>query len=297
MLIVLHEHEVPDLEQLSRFAHPDELVETELRFPPSRFSLPANIDEDLRARPAWSRLPHLPEVVLIAEAKDAGVGDAGNLAPQPAGFVVGVVHRHEQPLGSDAEPAFPCYPLPGVLDGLRLEVVPEGEVAEHLEKRVVAGRMPHLLQVVVLPAGPHTLLTGDRPRVVSPLEPLEHPLELDHAGVREEQGGVVRRHQGGARYQAVIPGGTSEVVEEQLPNCGGAHAGEYSLPGEATERLAESYLQEWGAVHGGAARVDLLVGPRGTASGARESLSALRGYPGLQGAHTSSTNSFTPGPP
>src|SRR3989441_10510457 len=102
-------------------------------------------------------------VVLVAQAEDAGVGDARDLAPQLAGLVVGVVHRHEQPVWSNAEPVLPRHPLPGVRDGFPLEVVPKGEVAEHLEKRVVAGRMPHLLQIVVLAAGPHALLTGDRP--------------------------------------------------------------------------------------------------------------------------------------
>ena len=43
-------------------------------------------------------------------------------------------------------------------DGLPLEVVAEREVAEHLEKGVVAGGVADVFQVVVLAAGAHALL-------------------------------------------------------------------------------------------------------------------------------------------
>src|SRR5205823_5275015 len=83
--------------------------------------------------------------VLVAQSEDARLGDPGNLTPQPPGFVVAVVHRDVQAFGSDAEPVLPRHPLPGILDRLLLEVVPEGEIPQHLEERVVAGRMADLL--------------------------------------------------------------------------------------------------------------------------------------------------------
>jgi hypothetical protein len=48
--------------------------------------------------------------------------------------------------------------LPREADRVALEVVAEREVAEHFEERVVARGVPDLLEIVVLAAGPHTLL-------------------------------------------------------------------------------------------------------------------------------------------
>ena len=48
--------------------------------------------------------------------------------------------------------------LVGEGDGVGLEVVAEGEVAQHLEEGVVARGAAHVLEVVVLAAGAHALL-------------------------------------------------------------------------------------------------------------------------------------------
>ena len=53
----------------------------------------------------------------------------------------------------------------------------------------------HLLEIVVLAAGADALLAGHRAPVVALLQPLEHPLELHHAGVGEQQRGIVGRHE------------------------------------------------------------------------------------------------------
>ena len=55
------------------------------------------------------------------------------------------------------------HELPGVGDRLGLEVVAEGEVAEHLEERVVARGEAHVLEVVVLAARAHALLRATWP--------------------------------------------------------------------------------------------------------------------------------------
>jgi hypothetical protein len=159
------------------------------------------------------------------------VGYARDLAPEPAGFVVRVVDGDVDPVGANAEPLLARHPLPRVLDRLLLEVVAEREVAQHLEKGVVAGRVPHLLEVVVLAPGADAFLAGDGPAVVPPLQPLEHALELDHAGVGEQQGGIVRRDQGGARHLAMAPGRGRKVIDELAADGGGVHAGEYSAQG------------------------------------------------------------------
>ncbi len=227
LLIELHEHQVPDLEELTFLAEAYELFEPELFTPCSVLPAP-DVHQDLRTRPARPGIPHLPEVVLVTEPEDACVGDAGDLAPQPARFVVGMVHRDIQAVGGDPEPLGARHPLPGVRDGFLLEVVAEGEVAEHLEERVVPRRVAHLLQVVVLAARPDALLAGHRAGVVAAFQPLKHPLELHHAGVGEEQRRVVGGNERGAGHLAVRPGGGREVVEELAADGGGLHGAEYS---------------------------------------------------------------------
>ena len=48
--------------------------------------------------------------------------------------------------------------LPSPGNGFALEVIAEGPVAEHLEKRVVVGVKPHIFQIIVLAAGTNAFL-------------------------------------------------------------------------------------------------------------------------------------------
>ncbi len=185
LLVVLHEHEVPDLEQLPFLAECDKFVEAELPAPCSVLPAP-DIHENLRAWAAGTRVAHLPKVVLVAETEDAGVGDPGDLAPQLPRFVIQVVHGDVQPVRIDAEPLLARHPFPGVLDRFLLEVVAEREVAQHLEEGVVPGGVANLLEVIVFAAGAHAFLARHGASVVAALQTLEYALELHHAGIGEE---------------------------------------------------------------------------------------------------------------
>src|SRR5690606_18656708 len=136
---------------------------------------------DLRAGAAGAGIGHLPEVVALAESVDARRGDAGLLDPQLAGLVVVLIDGDAQVLLGDLQ--LFGDELPGEADGVALEVVAKGEVAEHLEEGVVPGRVAHLLEVVVLAAGADALLAGRRPAIAlrGLLEPEEDLLELDHS--------------------------------------------------------------------------------------------------------------------
>jgi len=57
-----------------------------------------------------------------------------------------------------------------------------------------------VLQIVVLAARPHATLCGSRPPVGPLLLAQEHVLELDHAGIGEQQGGIVRGHERTGRH-------------------------------------------------------------------------------------------------
>ena len=124
---------------------------------------------------------------------DALVGQAGDLAPEPGGLVVVVVDGDpDASTRVEAEAAVGLRPgdqLPGELDGAFLEVVAEGEVAVHLEERAVPGGLADLLDV----EGAHALLHAGRALVRRRLLAEQVGLERHHAGVDEQQVGVVEQ--------------------------------------------------------------------------------------------------------
>ena len=212
-LLVLHEHQVPDL---------DEAVALGVRAARrAARNVLAVVVEDLRAWAARAGLAHRPEVVGGRNADDLAVRQAGDLAPQVEGFVVLGIDGDQQPLGR--HPEFLGDQLPGELDRQILEVVAEREVAQHLEERVVPGGVADVLQVVVLAAGAHALLRRRGAQVVALLGAGEDVLELHHAGVGEHQRRIVARHQRARRHDAMpVPG---EEVEERLADVvDGLHA-------------------------------------------------------------------------
>ena len=121
----LHEDQVPDLDE--------PLLPAECR-PAVLPVAGALVEEQLRARPPRTGLPHVPEVVL-PQALDAVGRHAHRVTPDLLGFVVALVDGDPQPVAVDAEDL--GHQLPGEGDGLGLEVVAEAEVAQHLEERAV----------------------------------------------------------------------------------------------------------------------------------------------------------------
>ena len=211
--IELHEHQVPDLEE------PPGLrlrLELRLRQDWRGGSLPPlEVHVDLGTGAAGSRLAHLPEIVLVAQPEDPAVGQGAGALPQLARFRIGMVDRHPQAIGVKAKVFRRGDELPRVGDRVLLEIIPEGEVAQHLEEGMMSLRQPDLFQVVVLAAGPDAFLAGDGAAVIAVLLAQERPLELDHAGVGEQEGRVVGGDQRRRRHLAVpVPG---EVVEKELP--------------------------------------------------------------------------------
>ena len=106
--------------------------------------------------------------------------------------------------------------VPGELDGALLEVIAEGEVAEHLEEGVVARGVAHIVEIVVLAAGAHAFLRRRRRAVGALLDAGEDVLELHHAGIGEHQGRVVARHEGARGHDLMAVLG--KVIEEGRPD-------------------------------------------------------------------------------
>ena len=199
---VLHEDEVPDLQVA---------VLVGLRAAVAAV-LGAAVEVDLRAGAAGAGDAHVPVVVLPAAALDAVLGQEP--APQRVGLVVVAVDGGPQPVGVDPVPA--GDQRPGEVDGAFLEVVAEREVARHLEERVVPGGLADLFDV----PGAHALLDGRGARVGRGGVTEEVRLELHHARVDEEQGGVVE-DQRRAGHLGVARG--DEVLGEPVDDLVGLH--------------------------------------------------------------------------
>src|SRR5213075_1573021 len=121
------------------------------------------VDIDLRTRAAGARVGHLPEVVLVAQAIDPLIREPRNLAPERARFIVLVVHAHANARRIDTK--LLRHELPAEAYRVALEVVAEGEIAEHLEEGVMPCGVAHLLEIIVFSTGTHALLRrGGAPR-------------------------------------------------------------------------------------------------------------------------------------
>ncbi len=171
--VVLDKHEVP------QFDNPV-IPSVDEFFPGKIFG---EIDMDFGARPAGAGLPHLPEVVFLAELHNVNGVDIGLALPDIEAFLVIVVNGGVQPLLRklpDLREQFPCPD-----NRLFLVVVAERPVAEHLEKGVVVGVAAHILEIVMLARRTDALLRIDRPCIGARTLVEKHILELVHARIGE----------------------------------------------------------------------------------------------------------------
>ena len=180
--VELHEDVVPDL-------HVAVAVAADGALGAAAADLGSVVPEDLGAWAAGAGIAHRPEIVLLAEAEDALLRHSFLLAPDGGGLVVVVIDGDVE--AALVELQIDGEKLPGEGDRLLLEVVAEGEVAEHLEEGVVAGGPADVFQVVMLAAGAHAFLRRGGPHVAALFVAEETVLELVHAGVGEEQRRIV----------------------------------------------------------------------------------------------------------
>ena len=208
----LHEHEIPDL---------DEPVAVGVgRTGRAARDVVAMVVEDLGAWTARSGVAHRPEVVAGCDADDAFVRQAGDRLPQVEGVVIVIIDRDREALFRQAE--FAREQAPGELDCIVLEIIAEGEVAEHLEKGVMAGGVADIVEVVVLAACSHAFLRGRGANVTAFLDAGENVLELHHAGVGEHERRIVARHER-TRRDDLVPVPSEELQEARSNLVDAAH--------------------------------------------------------------------------
>ena len=149
--VELHENQVPDFDEASA------AVEREILMLAAFLGrLRAVVEMDFRARSAGAGVAHLPEVVLLIKAENAGLRNASHFLPQVLGVVVFTEDREVELVFGQAE--LDREQLPSEGDGVALKVVAEREVPEHFKERVVAAGVADVFQIVMLAAGADALL-------------------------------------------------------------------------------------------------------------------------------------------
>jgi len=143
-----------------------------------------------------------------------------------------VIDRDEQAILR--EPEFLADQLPGELDRLRLEVVTEGEVPEHLEERVMACSIADIVEIIMFSTRTNAFLSRRGARIGALLHAGEKVLELNHAGVGEHQRRVVAWHER-RRGDDLVPV-LLEIVEEGRSDL--ADARHVLVPGKVSAPLA-----------------------------------------------------------
>ena len=183
VLVELHEHEVPVLEEALVLTAGQVL---------GRAELDAAVQVELRARAARPGRARLPEVLRARAQHDALARHADGL-PGRDRLLVGaeaellVALEHRDPDVPGLEPETVQRELPRLLDRALLEVVAQGEVAEHLEERQVARGVADVLDV----GRAEALLTRRQAVVRRALLAEEVRLERVHARGREQDRRVV----------------------------------------------------------------------------------------------------------
>ncbi len=215
VLVVLHEHEVPVLEEALGVVAGAVVLAAPLG---------TAVEVELAARPAGAGRAGLPEVVLAAEEDDPLARDADG-APRLDGLLVGaevelvVAAEDRDPDLVLGEAEALGRQLERELDRALLEVVADREVAEHLEE----GEVPRSVADVLDVGRAEALLTARQPVVGRLLDAREIGLERVHARGREQDRRVERRGDERGRRQAPVPA-RLEVRQEGLADLVGSHA-------------------------------------------------------------------------
>ena len=159
----------------------------------------------------------LPKVVRLAELEDPVLGNTDLLMPDAEGLIVGggslVAGEHGgiQTVGVQTHPFGAGQEFPRPVDGLFLEVIAKGEVAQHLKIGAVAGSVADVLNI----AGTDALLAGGDPVTGRLLLAGKVGLHGRHTGVDEQQRSIVLGDQGKAGQTQMVFG--LKEVQEHFP--------------------------------------------------------------------------------
>ena len=121
----------------------------------------------------------MPKIVRCCDADNAAIRDA-QLFPDVIGFVIRVIDGDGQAICWDAK--FLSDQIPSERDRLGFEVITKAEIAQHLEKRMVARRITNIVQIVMLAARTDAFLRTGGALIFTRFKSGKQVLELHHAG-------------------------------------------------------------------------------------------------------------------
>ena len=214
--LVVLEHEVPDLDEARLIGRGTAITAV----------FGAAVHVDLGAGAARARATGGPEVVFHAENLHV-LGIEALVLPDGTGLFIVGKGGDPQLFRVKAVTALVLrggQQLPGVVDGLFLEVVADGEVAKHLEEGAMAGGLADLIDI----QRTHALLVRCHTALRRGLLTKKVGNERHHAGDGEQRGGV-RGNQGCRRHDEMIMFG--KVIEVSLCDVRSAHERMNSLFG------------------------------------------------------------------
>ena len=105
------------------------------------------------------------------------------IQPDIGRLVVLVKHRNPQSARWNLHHA--GEELPGISNGLALEVITKTEITQHFKKGMVTCGIPDVFEVIVLATGTYAALTAGGPFIGALFLAQEYILERHHAGVHE----------------------------------------------------------------------------------------------------------------
>ena len=190
LAVILHKDQVPYLYHL-RIILVDQLSTGHLGL----LLIRAQVNMNLRAGAAGTRIAHLPEVVMLIAVDNMVLGQI--LLPVAGGLIVtlqallgrALKHRGVERALVNLEHINQIFPRPA--DGLLLKIVAEAPVAQHLKHRVVIGIVTHLLQVVMLAAHAQALLRVSHTATLRLSITQNDILKLVHARIGKHQRRVI----------------------------------------------------------------------------------------------------------
>ena len=139
----------------------------------------SSVEVNLRARTARTQ-SDLPEVVFLSQMDDPLLRHSQTL-PDIHRFLVIQINRSPDLLFRNLQHFRDEFPAP--CQGFLFEVIPEREVAHHLEERAVTGRDTDVFDIIRTDA----LLTGGHPLLRRRFHTAEVILQRRHAGIDNQQ--------------------------------------------------------------------------------------------------------------
>src|SRR5262249_49557045 len=154
-LLVLHENEVPNLDETIAL-----LVGRARRT--ARNVRPVVV-ENFGTGTTRTCFTHGPEIIVCGNAQNLAVGKPGNLLPEPEGVIIVDINRDQQSILGKGK--ILRDQGQGQFDRAFLEIVAKRKVAEHLEERVMSCGIPDIVEIVVFTASAHALLCSNGARI------------------------------------------------------------------------------------------------------------------------------------